>query len=172
MIDPQTKGKDISIMIWGAIWIGGRSDLVVMERDSNSPKNGYTANSYLKVLDDQLSDDWLEEMHFVQDNAPIHTAKSVKDWFSNHRINVVEWPPYSPDLNPIEHVWAYLKEQLLLRYPHLVDLGRSEEAIEEFKEAIKETWKALDQEKIDNYIRSMTTRINAVLLAEGWYTRF
>ena len=47
-------GKDISQMIWGAIWINGRSNLVVMERDDNSPRGGYTTNSYVNCLEEGL----------------------------------------------------------------------------------------------------------------------
>ena len=39
----------------------------------------------------------------MQDNALIYTAKVIKKWFSDMGINVLEWPPYSPDLNPIEY---------------------------------------------------------------------
>ena len=36
MIQPYQKSTDITIMIWGAIWLDGRSDLVIMERDDES----------------------------------------------------------------------------------------------------------------------------------------
>jgi hypothetical protein len=54
MIQTHKKGKDLSVMIWGAIWIGGRSDIIFMERDMESKKQGYTYRSYLKVLDDEI----------------------------------------------------------------------------------------------------------------------
>jgi hypothetical protein len=50
MIEPYKKGKDISIMIWAAIWGTERSELIIMSRDSQSKKKGYSANSYIKVL--------------------------------------------------------------------------------------------------------------------------
>jgi len=40
----------------------------------------------------------------MQDNAPIHTANAVKDWFKEMGIPIVDWPLYSLDLNPIENV--------------------------------------------------------------------
>jgi len=48
-------------------------------------------------------------MELMQDNAPIHTANIIRNWLDEHSIPLVDWPPYSPVLNPIEHVWAKLK---------------------------------------------------------------
>jgi transposase len=39
----------------------------------------------------------------MQDNALIYTAKKVKQWFEDNGIDTSDWPPYSPDLNPIEN---------------------------------------------------------------------
>ena len=40
----------------------------------------------------------------MQDNASIHTSRLARDWLQEHGIEVTDWPPYSPDLNPIEHL--------------------------------------------------------------------
>ena len=52
MVDTYTKGKDISVIIWGAIWVGGRLDLFIMNRDETLKKQGYNAASYFEVLKD------------------------------------------------------------------------------------------------------------------------
>jgi len=47
-----------------------------------------------------------------QDNAPIHTAKIVKKFITDSNIQYLVWPPQSPDLSPIENVWAWLKMKI------------------------------------------------------------
>jgi hypothetical protein len=50
MIYLYKKSKDISVIIWGAIHGNKRLDVVIMERDPDANKSGYTTNSYLLVL--------------------------------------------------------------------------------------------------------------------------
>jgi transposase len=171
-IVPHIKGRDISIMIWAAIWIGGKSDLVVMERDQDAPRKGYSARSYLAVLDDQIPRCWQPGRIFMQDNASIHTAGVIKEWFDTHGISRLEWPPFSPDLNPIENVWAILKARVLDKWPHLLGSGASQEAYEVLAIALRHEWDNLEQEIIDNCIRSMKSRVESVRNAAGWYTKF
>jgi hypothetical protein len=45
-------------MVWGAIWVGGRSDLYIMDRDEALKKNDYSSKSYVDVLEDQLPTIW------------------------------------------------------------------------------------------------------------------
>ena len=52
MVDTYKKDKNISIIIQDAIWISGRSDLYIMNRDEASKKQGYSARLYIKVLED------------------------------------------------------------------------------------------------------------------------
>jgi hypothetical protein len=51
-VQTYKAGKDISIMVWACFWDRGRSDLYILDRDFESKKHGYSANSYLSVLND------------------------------------------------------------------------------------------------------------------------
>jgi hypothetical protein len=50
-------------------------------------------------------------------------------------------------------------------------MGASEEAYQRLFQAIREGWEAISQDAIDDLIKSMDTRVNAVLRAKGWYAR-
>ena len=170
------KGRDISVMVWGCFWSGkegGRSDLYIMDRDFESKKHGYSANSYLEVLEDQLPKCWMPGLIFVHDNAPIHTANAVKKWFEEMDIPFTDWPPYSPDLNPIENAWALLKKKVLEMHPELEHVtGKSEEDIQELERALIEAWEALPDSLFENLVKSMPKRVKACYRAKGWHTKY
>ena len=161
-------------MVWasfsGAL---GRSDLVVMERDKESPKGGYSARSYIQILDDQIPRVYEPGFQFMQDNAPIHKSKLVAKWFKENVVDVIDWPPYSPDLNPIEHAWVQLKEALHKQFPEIAYMrGSKEEVIEKLSEALVICWNKIAPAFFESLIDSMEERCDAVIQANGWHTRF
>ncbi|KAI0993491.1 hypothetical protein K3495_g14693 [Podosphaera aphanis] len=46
----------------------------------------------------------------MQDNAPSYSATGTIEEFQERFITPIDWSPYSPDLNPIEHVWDSMKD--------------------------------------------------------------
>ena len=51
----------------------------------------------------------------MEDNAPAHNAFYTTREREKEKISKVEWPPNSPDFNPIEHIWTLLKRRILRR---------------------------------------------------------
>ena len=110
----------------------------------------------------------------MQDNASIHMAHKVQDWFKAHRIlQLKDWPPYSPDLNPIEHIWWHLKTRVVEMFPDVAaDKSESEHARQRLESCLQAAWDTLDKELFDNLGASMVDRIEAVIAADGWHTKY
>lgn len=173
-VDTYTKGKALSIMVWGAIIHSKRSDLVACQYDEDSQNGGVTARSYCATLEEGLLTflDPSTEV-FQQDNARIHTAKYTLEWLEEWGIQLIDWPSCSPDLNPIENVWALLKDRLYEMYPELIDMdSKSQDAMDYLFECLVNAWDSIPQEHIDNCIDSMKDRVQAVIDADGWHTKY
>ena len=62
----------------------------------------------LKIIELNLGKDFI----FQQDNCPIHKSALAKKFFKDSKVTLLDWPPYSPDLNLIENVWAILSQEI------------------------------------------------------------
>ena len=127
---PEKTGKDLRRMVWaGFCGALGRSDLVVMKRDSNTARGGYSAQSYLAVLRDQIPRIWEPGLIYMQDNASIHTARIIQRWLLEMGVEVLPWPPYSPDLNLIENLWTHLKNMIYKVCPNIKSYLKGDPAL-------------------------------------------
>ncbi len=181
MVQTYDCKKNMKVMVWGAFWDNGRSDCYIMDRDFDSKKHGYSAKSYIDVLNARVAHIFatFEEegdygYEFMQDNASIHTAHVVRAWFNQKMITLVmNWPPFSPDLNPIEHIWWHLKIALFEMFPEVAaDRSQSEEARAVLERCIQEAWDSLPKKLFDPLYQSMPDRIEACIAAGGWHTKY
>jgi transposase len=164
-------------MVWASIWLdergrARRSPLVIMERDSDAPRGGYSAQSYKQALTKGLLPHWRRSQLFMQDNARVHTAAVTRHFLNQHHIKPIDWPAYSPDLNPIEHLWWYLKKSMYRRYPQYNNHSRAEEEWDGLCEALKQCWRSIPSKLIKRLILSMPRRLHACSRARGWQTKY
>lgn len=90
MIDPQKKGKNIVDMVWAAFHGNGKSELLFMPGDPEARRGGVSAAVYVETLDEALTVMYDPDLFFMQDNAGIHTARIMKDWFIENGICVIK----------------------------------------------------------------------------------
>ena len=93
-----------------------------------------------------------------QNNAPIHTAKIVKKHLQENLINILEWPPQSPDLSPIENMWSILKLRIAEHRPR---------NIKELENLIEKTWQLFSIDECRKYMLSLPDRLAKLSLRNG-----
>jgi transposase len=164
-------------MVWASVWLdergqARRSKLVIMDRDPDAKRQGYSSQSYMQALTKGLLPYWRRSQLFMQDNAPIHKSRVVRAFLDEHHINTIDWPPYSPDLNPIEHLWWVLKKRMHKIYPQYNNYSQAEEEWDSFCEALKECWRSIPSRVIKALIMSMPRRLHTCRRARGWQTKY
>lgn len=177
MLTEVSTSRKPAQMVWGCIWLDERghprgSKLVIMERDSDAPSGGYSDRSYIDTLKKGLLLRYRRSQYFMQDNAGIHTSRKVRAFMERHHINVIDWPPYSPDLNPIEHMWWVLKKMMYKHYPQYNNLGRAQDEWDGFCKALQECWRRIPNALVKRLITSMPRRIHACKKVRGWQTEY
>lgn len=154
----------ISCGVWGWMSGGGVGELCEISGRLNS--EGYT-----EILEEiMLPTVGIvypgHNIHFMQDNCSIHSSNHSMEWFSRHpQIELLEWPANSPDLNPIENIWArmvYEWDSINPRTkPNLMNY-------------VCQKWDELrgDRRLIENLIGSMPARLQAVVDNDGFWTKY
>lgn len=84
----------------------------------------------------------------------------------------MEWPPYSPDLNPIENLWALLKAEIYKIRPDLLNMRNNDETKEILVETAQIAWERLDLDHLKHLSDTMPHRVQAIIESEGWYTPY
>ena len=178
------KSAQVKVMVW-ACFTGERLGPLIVCDDG-----GIGADEYEDILYDglfSLIDDLLEPPDdpgtiqvadqntflFMQDNALCHKAIPVLEFLQENRVPIMEWPPQSPDLNPIENLWTELKVRFhkwfleLFNYP-----SKSLEARYRYSEVLQEVWYSQGMEMVEALIQSMPLRCQAVIDAKGGWMKY
>ncbi|GFW26090.1 transposable element Tc3 transposase [Trichonephila clavipes] len=142
-------------LVWGGIILGSRTDLHVQSVTM-------TGHIYRDVILEQhvrlFRGAMGAEFLFMDDNARPHRANIVDECLQSEDITRMDWPAYSPNLNPIEHVWDMLGRRISARQPPPTCLP-------ELRRALLDEWFNIPQDQIDNLILSMPRRCKACIVS-------
>lgn len=155
----------VCLSLWG--WMNADGPGVLVETPTRM-----TAHAYLNILQNQLLPTYRARypdgpLIFVHDNAPVHSARMVKEWLREQPdIQVVDWPANSPDFNPIENLWgAMVRER---RENENVPRNR-----EDLLRMCNQVWEDLRRTNIcANLVASMQRRLQECIDAGGYYTKY
>ena len=156
-----TVKHDKKLNVWGCFSAHGVGRLYRIEGIMKK-------EDYVMILDNELRPSAATlfpdgNFIFQQDNDPKHTANIVKDWFGDNAIIKLEWPSQSPDLNPIENLWSILDMRLK---------DRKVNTLNELLLVLQDGWKAIPVETLRDLVHSMPKRIEAVIKAKGYATKY
>jgi hypothetical protein len=100
---------------------------------------------------------------FLHDNAPMHKAGVATEWLHRAGVDVIVFPPYSPDLNPIENLWSIIATQVNLHQC---------ETVEELSDVVLRVWAETSKVMCKKLATSMRKRCARVLAANGSHTKY
>ncbi|MCI4388749.1 hypothetical protein PGIGA_G00089470 [Pangasianodon gigas] len=143
-----------SILIWGAFSFNGKMELQVVQ-------GRQTAAGYVDMLQQAslltegprlCGKDWV----FQQDNAEVHNARLMKDFFQYNNVALLDHPACSPDLYPLENVWGWMAREVYKN-------GRQFQTVDALREAIFTTWSNVPTSLLETVASSMPKRVFEVI---------
>ena len=149
-----------SVMVFGMFSSQGTTPLVRLQTRIN-------AQIYKNIVQDHvvpiIENSGFDRATFMQDNAPCHKAKVVMSYLSEQDFEIMDWPPQSPDLNPIENLWKTFGVKVMERNPTNT---------EDLWVKLQEEWSKISIEDCQELIRSCSRRCAAVIESKGSFTKY
>lgn len=164
-VQKQHFSNKIACGFWGFITANGVGELCVTSSKMDGPEySSILEEVYLPSMNIMYGEA-AKDMVFMQDNASTHTCTFTREWLAKHpEIKLLEWPAKSPDLNPIENVWAIMVRnwKMSMRI-NLVNL----------QSEVQKRWNDLiGTEYVVNLYNSMPNRLRDVLQANGNWCKY
>ena len=153
----EYQKAEVGIMVWGAIGYNFKSELIICPKtvDARSYRQIIRDSHMVEILNEQRGEgNWV----FMQDGAPPHTAKDTQRFLLKRMNLLANWPANSPDMNPIEHLWAILKYRMREENPKTVN---------DLINVIKSEWNSISMDCINNLVLSFRKRLLLVSQQKG-----
>jgi hypothetical protein len=163
ILKTQQSGR-LTLGFWGWMTSSGPGELIEIPTRMNSV-------NYKEILQEVLMPTAKtvlggdEPITLIQDNSSVHNSRIVQTWIDEQEdLNLIKLPPKSPDMNPIENLWG-----LMIQNWNPTDIRN----IQNLKDHVFELWDYYRGNNFcENCVLSMPDRLQAVIDADGSYTRF
>lgn len=136
-------------MVWGGTSKEGRTDLYRIDNGT------LTAIRYRDEILGPIVRPYADAVGpgflLVHNNARTHVARVCGQFFEDGGIDTIEWPPRSPDLNPMEHIWDIIFRSI--RHHQVAP-----QTVQELSDALVQIWEEITQDSIRRLIRSKPQR--------------
>ena len=160
----EKKPRQSGWMFWGCFHSNIKGPGIFWEKDWGTI-NQYTYQAHTVPV----IEGWMRMnpgLKFMQDKAPGHNAKGTVEELEERGIEIIEWPAFSPDLNPIESLWNEMKDWISATY---IDRNVP---LDEIRRQVKEAWEAIGEETLEELLQTMPQRCQAVIDANGMHTKW
>ncbi|CAF2133106.1 unnamed protein product [Rotaria magnacalcarata] len=158
---PTVKHGGGNVKVWGCFAWNGVGNLFFID-------DNMTGEMYKDILAENLfqSSKKLKlgpDMVFQHDNDPKHTSRIVKNWLDKHRVKRLIWPPFSPDMNPIKHLWDELERRMKEHQP---------KNQKELRETLQAEWQNIGPDVTNKLVESVPNRLYECSRMKRYPTRY
>uniref|UniRef100_A0A3B1IPN0 Tc1-like transposase DDE domain-containing protein n=1 Tax=Astyanax mexicanus TaxID=7994 RepID=A0A3B1IPN0_ASTMX len=150
------------VTVWAGVSSRYRTALHFVNGTVTSP---YYLNNIINPVIVPLHEQHRPDFIFMDDNAPAHRGRIIRERLLETGVPQMEWPALSPDLNPIENLWDQLSRLVEAR-------NSAPQNLNDLRAALQEEWDAMPQQTISQLVNSMRRRCQAVIDAHGHMTSY
>ena len=157
--------KPLSVMVWAGVSGFGRTPLIFVP-----PGVKINSATYRDLILDPVVKDLGATMFnknrflFQQDGAPAHTARVTQTWLSENIPDFIdkgEWPPSSPDLNPMDFsIWSIFEKNAC---------AKAHTNIESLKKSLLREWTKIPEETLRAAVEAVPGRLRTIIKKKGGY---